>query len=138
MRTDTAKRTAVVWVENRGLQCCGDPFSVGMEVEWFLLPAGGRDRAWMGEILDSGTVEGVTHLQEHHAGSEEPVAVAGTVRRIRIVRCRYADVRGSVPRSLRPVPESTELAEAPSAHGWESSAEGVQVAGYLVDLETAR
>ncbi|MDA2803279.1 DUF6578 domain-containing protein [Nocardiopsis suaedae] len=137
MRTGTAKRTAVVWVENRGLQCCGDPFSVGAQVEWFLLPAGARDRAWMGEILDRGTAEGVTHLQEHHAGSEEPVAVAGTVRRIRVVRCRYAEVSGSVPRSLRPVPDTTELAEAPSAHGWESSPEGVQVAGYLVDLETA-
>ncbi|WP_017540131.1 DUF6578 domain-containing protein [Nocardiopsis halophila] len=137
MRTGTAKGTAVVWVESLRLQCCGDPFSVGAQVEWYLLPAEPGDRAWLGEILDRRTLAGITHRQEHHAGSQEPEAVAGTVRRIRVVRCRYAEVRGSAQRALRPVPESTELAEASHVHGWESSAEGAQVVGYLVDLETA-
>src|SRR3954453_6045775 len=69
------KRTTVrrvrVWLEEWEWQCCGEPFAVGSEVEWGLLPMSGESRSYLKDPLGTDVVAEITHREAHHEGEDD-------------------------------------------------------------------
>jgi hypothetical protein len=114
------------------MQCCGEPFAVGVEVSWTLRDA---DRERLVEILGIDLALGVDQAEEHHGGiGEDAAATVGTVAVINAVHCRYALLPGEAERHLRPVPGSGAVTVVGSADGWTPDRGDLKFAGYIVQL----
>jgi hypothetical protein len=50
-----------VWLEGWEWERCGEPFAVGSEVEWDLVPMTVEGVSWLGEPLSMDTASGITH-----------------------------------------------------------------------------
>ena len=121
---------ATVWMRDGQLQCCGDPFRVGVEVRWTASPP---DEKRLAELLGPELAKTVTDVEEHHGG-EHLRPVTGIVRSIRAVCVDYAPRADAAPNMFFPVPGTTAVTEVRSADGWFDGG-GSKFAGYLVELE---
>lgn len=122
---------ALVWMAAWQMECCGQPFTVGDEVEWSL--EDDPDREWLEAALGPELASRVTHEEDHH--DQLPTAPAnGRVRAIRCAYGRYAPTPGD-ERVLYPVPGSAELSHVARVDGTEARASQLDFNGYLVDLE---
>lgn len=124
----------LVWVDGWQMACCGEQFSIGSEVAWFLEPA--HNAAWFESVIGSDPDLQPSLAEEHHseesAGARAPAA---RVVRIRAVHCAYqADPGPEAPRStVVPVPGSTVITELSAAstvdpEPWVGSAGGLTTA----------
>src|SRR3954464_2906586 len=59
-----------VWLSDWEWQCCGEPFSVGNEVAWGLVPLPTDDQYLVG-VLGAEVAAGLTHRETHHADEDE-------------------------------------------------------------------
>jgi hypothetical protein len=128
-----------VWLEDWEWQCCGEPFALGAEVEWGLLPASDGDRAYLIEPLGAAVVGGITHCETHHAGEddEQPVPTRGRVESITAAYWHVAPRAGGDQRVHYPVAGSAVLERRETANGWEPETEGgPRFEGYIVELAT--
>jgi hypothetical protein len=115
------------------MECCGEPYAVGDEVEWAL--DDDPDRDWLEAALGAELASQVTHEEEHHRDLPEGTTPAkGTVRAIRCAYGRYAPTPAD-QRVLYPVPGSAELTAVARVDGTEASGSPLNFNGYLVDLE---
>lgn len=122
-----------VWVDGWQMQCCGDPFAVGSEVRWTLIPP---DHDWFRVLL--GNVE-VDAVEEHHGGEKKGQQVTvGAVSSIDAVYVKRAPVPNGSSTVLYPVEGTSQLLSRTSVTGWEGDSDGVlglRFEGYLVDLD---
>ncbi|MGW1000970.1 DUF6578 domain-containing protein [Streptomyces sp. NPDC002520] len=88
-----------VFYEDWQMECCGRPFSVGDEVGWPLVAAGGQD-------VRDGLRYGAEAWVENHGDCEHPAA--GRVRAIDLVRQDYTATH--VPEPVEPVPGKVTFA----------------------------
>jgi len=124
-----------VWVEHWELQCCGDPFAVGDEVEWGLVPASPDDVLTDG--LGAETAALVTHYETHHQSPDDepqPVPTRGRVKSITAAYWRVGPRPGGSERALYPVPGTAVLEDRERADGWEPKLETLVFEGYIVEL----
>jgi hypothetical protein len=122
-----------VWVDSWQMQCCGEPFRVGSQVEWTL---GDADRDWINAMLGPDAQQAADAMEEHRGGlPAETPPTRGTVTRIAAARCRYAPRHGCDSRARYPVPGSGVLSDAESADGWTPDHGDLQFAGYLAQFE---
>jgi hypothetical protein len=124
-----------VWIEDWEWQCCGEPFAVGDEIEWGLLPDG--DRSYLTRPLGAEVANAITHFETHHQAEddEQPTATRGRVESIEAAYWHLAPRPGEDPRVLYPVEETGVLASRVTADGWEPErADGRTFEGYIVTL----
>jgi hypothetical protein len=125
---------ALVWVTAWQMECCGEPFAVGEQVEWTLCDD--PDREWLEAALGPELAQSISHAEEHHGGvPEETPPVRARVLGIRCAHGRYAAVPGSNSRTLYPVPGSAVLTEVDRADGREAETSGLSFNGYIVELD---
>ncbi|WP_182481490.1 DUF6578 domain-containing protein [Nocardioides immobilis] len=116
---------ALVWVDAYEVQCCGEPFTVGLNVTWPM--SGQLNIAAFMELTGADTAASVSMAVDRHARrAEDTVDHTGTVTRIERYRCRHA--QGHV------VPGTVEVRPIFEADGWEPEEDGVDFVGYLVTL----
>lgn len=127
--------TRTVWVDDWQMQCCGEPFAEGSDVEWTVVPV--TDTSWYAEILVPDVAASITDREDHHSERRDLVTVRGVVRSIDAVFCRYR-VRARV---AVPIAGSGVLVSRRSVDGWEddSTSEPPRTfVGYVVALDTGR
>ena len=78
---------------------------------------------------------GLPAEEHHHDAPEGAPQTLGTVRRIRVVSCRYAAPAGS--ELAEPVPGSATFVDAARAPKWPDEDDERRFTGYLVDLDAA-
>jgi len=123
-----------VWVEGWQMQCCGEPFHVGSQVSWTLLPS---NASWLRPLLPAGTDVTIDAAEERHGDAPDgTAATAGTVSAITAIHHRYAPKPGEDARTLYPVPGSAALSAITSADGWTPDDGDLRFVGYLVRLAT--
>ena len=126
-----------VWLESWEWQCCGEPFAVGSEVEWGLMPILPDDRSYLVDGLGSELVDGITHFETHHADLDEdprPTPTPGRVASITAVYWARAP-RSSEENVYYPVPGTAVLEARDRAGGSEPETDdGPQFEGYIVEL----
>ena len=98
------------------MECCGDPFKIGAEVEWATWPL--VDREWFVAILGDAEAARFTDVEDHHDEVNPPaLQLVGVVRSIDAVFCEFAAKRpGGV---LNPVEHSGAIVPLSSAEGYE-------------------
>lgn len=128
--------TATVWVSGWQMECCGDPFSVGDEVEW---PLREPDRPWLESTLGTTTAAEVTYMEDHHGTDDAtPARRRGIVRRIQAVSLvsapitRRSRVHLAVPGSHQTVDVVNSLDPLTPSDG---GRDRHSFTGYLVDLD---
>jgi hypothetical protein len=126
----------LVWVSGWQMQCCGEPFAVGDEIEWTL--DDGLDVEWLEAALGADLAHRIGYAEEHHGRLPEGSPVtSGTVLGIKTAHGRFAPAIPDVDGTLYPVPGSEVLAEVDRVDGSESGAQGLHMNGYVVELEVA-
>jgi uncharacterized protein DUF6578 len=131
------KRLVRVWITDWELQCCGDPFSVGMPVSWDLVPADAAFREWIEPPLGAALAASISHYETHHHDGEEtqPTLTPGRVEAIDAVFWRDAPRADEDPRVRYPVAGSAIRERRQHADGWETSShDGLHFHGYIVEL----
>jgi hypothetical protein len=126
-----------VWLDSWQWQCCGDPFAVGSEVLWDVLPTPPQHKPYLSELLGPELAGTIDFREEHH---EDPrfqprlVPTRGRVESIAAVYCQRAPRAGEEPRELFVVPGTTVLEQRERADGWEPEGDGLRFEGYVVEL----
>ena len=126
-----------VWLEDWEWQCCGEPFAVGAEVEWGLVPVSSESRSYLIDPLGAKVVAGITHCETHHEGEddEQPIPTRGRVKSIVAAYWQLAPRRNEDPRVHYPVAGTGILEPRETADGWEPEIEGgSRFEGYIVTL----
>lgn len=125
-----------VWIDAWRMQCCGDAFRVGSEIRWTLHRT--PDLAHIAQVTDEAVARSVELAEVHHDDdAADTIAVRATVLRIQAVRVRYGPV-GDDPRMLHPIPGTGTLLDVTSADGWDAALDGLELSGYLVDLQSVQ
>jgi len=130
-----------IWLENWEWECCGEPFSLGSEVVWGLIPMGDELRSWLATPLGADAVTAITHYETHHADGDdvEPTPTRGRVDSIDAVYWKLAPHRGGDPRVLYPIASTGALESREHADGWEPETDGgPSFGGYIVELAPLR
>lgn len=128
--------SVLVWVQAWQMQCCGDPFAVGDDVDWTLDDQ--PDKEWLKAALGADAAARVTYSEESHGGlSDDAPTTRGRVLTIRTAHGRYT-ATPSGGRTLYPVPGSGLLTGANSVDGSESDISESRLNGYLVELDLDR
>jgi len=132
---------SAVFYESWEMECCGDAFAVGDQVSWSVTPADEMTRARVGE-LPGGAAPAVEWLHDGHGQATEPIALAGTVRRIQAIWARselvdassrvYEVVLGSQIAVDLTRANRTDAEKAPA-----DSHDDVAMLGYLVSVHSA-
>ncbi len=126
-----------VWLENWEWQCCGEPFALGSEVLWDLVPADDEFRSWLGTPLGAAVVGSITHYETHHGNGKDvnPTSTRGRVDSIDAVYWQLAPRPGGDPRVLYPVAGTGALESRERADGREPETDGgPSFGGYIVDF----
>jgi hypothetical protein len=140
-----------VWMDAWQLTCCGEPFSVGYEVEWRLNPVSPDERSFFAGPLGDEVASSITHSENHHSGDRvAPETTRGRVDSITAVYWRVGPRPGEnprVPNILYPLGGSALLEERDSTNGgerprrsrsrlnlWPKRFKHTTFAGYIVDL----
>ena len=125
----------LVWVSAWQIQCCGDAFSIGGEVEWTLDTSGDPD--WFAAVLGDELAKQVAASEEHHGGlpDDAPVTKA-RVQRIRAVSGRFGPTPSGGNVQV-PVSGTGQVVDVAEADGWFPAEGGLHFNGYLVDLDKA-
>lgn len=113
------------------MQCCGEPFRIGQQVRFETTSA--IDRRSLGVVLGEDAAASLTDYEDHHGLEVGPMApLAGTVKRIEAVSCRY-ELRNGV---RYPVAGTTRVVLRDEATGWEPEDEDddVRFVGYVVTV----
>jgi hypothetical protein len=124
-----------VWIEDWEWQCCGEPFAVGDEIEWGLLPE--TDRSYLTGALGIDVANSITHFETHHQleDDEQPVPTKARVESIEAAYWRLARRSGEDPRRLYPVEWTCHLELRDTADGWEPERDdGRRFEGCIVTL----
>lgn len=114
------------------MQCCGERFRVGQQVEFSTTSE--VDREFLGVVLGEERAAALTDCEDHHdldLGSMSPLA--GTVKQIEAISCRYE----LHDRAMYPVAGTTQAVLRDEATGWEPEDEpaGIRFVGYVVAVE---
>ena len=128
-----------VWIDNWEWQCCGEPFEVGSNVLWGLVPASEQFKSelakQLGEVADR-----LTHCETHHDMDDEirPIPIRGKVEGIYAVYWIRESQRDD-PRVYESVPGTGVLESRETANGWEPEDETTSsrvrtFEGYIVEL----
>jgi hypothetical protein len=126
-----------IWLEDWEWQCCGEPFAVGSEVEWGLMPLSSEDRLFLIEPLGAETVDGLTHVETHHEDARDPVQPVRVRARVEAISAVYwarAPHSGDDERVLYPVSGTAVLESRETADGWEPEHDALRFEGYIVEL----
>jgi hypothetical protein len=126
-----------VWITDWEWQCCGDPFAVGGQVEWGLVPADDQFREQYGAPLGAEVAASMTHYETHHQHADDPqrTLTRGRVEAIESVFWRDAPKPDGDPRVRYPVAGSAVRERRERADGWEAERQdGLTFHGYIVEL----
>jgi hypothetical protein len=124
-----------VWVSSWQQECCGDPFRVGGEVRWTLQEP---DLDFARSILGDALAASITHDEDHHGDlPDDALPTVGTVTAIKVVACAYSPGPAPHERTLYPISGSGVLRDRVQVSGAVPVDEGLQLVGYLVDIEPA-
>jgi hypothetical protein len=130
-----------VWIEAWEWQCCGDPFGLGSNVTWGLLPASEHLTSELANQFGEGVARKLTHYETHHEmdGDPEAIPTRGGVEAIDAAFC-VVEADPDNPQFYEPVPDSGVLEPRQSANGWEPEDEpgGKRYrtfSGYIVTLD---
>jgi hypothetical protein len=123
-----------VWLTAWEWQCCGEPFRVGAEVLWPVVPASDVTGSWLAEPLGKEVARAITHYETHH--DEEPApTIRARVVSIDAVYWELAPRPSEDPGVRYPVPKTGVLERRQSADGAELEIDGgPSFAGYIVEL----
>ena len=118
---------------------CGEPFTVGGEVEWGLTPVSADARSFLAEPLGTEIVDQLTHFETHHEGASNQTQAAltrGRVESIQAVYWQRAPRSGGDPRIVYPVAGAALLKTRETANGWEPDDDRDELGfeGYIVEL----
>jgi hypothetical protein len=134
-------RRVRVWIEAWEWQCCGDPFKLGSNVMWGLLPASAHLRSALAVEFGEGVAQQLTHYETHHEidGDPETVPTRGRVEAIDAAFC-VLEARPDNARFYEPIAGSGVLESRQSADGWEPEDEPGgkryrRFSGYIVTLD---
>jgi hypothetical protein len=113
------------------MECCGDPFDVGSEVEWTVAEP---DRDWLSQVLGDEIAWAIDAAEEHHGPVDtgDLRLLRATVERIDAVFCCDGDRGGHPVRGsgvLRPIPSTQRRIDDADAD--------LRFVGYLVELRDA-
>ena len=127
-----------VWMSGWEYECCGEPFALGSEVEWWLLPISPEDREFYGGPLGADVADGLTQKVAHHgvalADPVKPVSTRGRVASIDAVYWAVSSLGYGVM-SFYPVPGSAVLRSVGTSDDPEPEAVGnLDLEGYIVEL----
>ena len=128
-----------VWTEAWEWQCCGDPFKVGSDVIWGLVPASEALKRELGKQLGDEVAAEITHYETHHEDDDEvrPSPTRGRIEAIHAVYWTRA-AAPEAPQVYESVPGTGVLEERDNADGWESDDEAGNrlrsFEGYIVTL----
>ncbi len=120
-----------VWIDNWQMQCCGDPFRVGQQVQFST--TSNVDRDFLGVVLGAEAAAALTDYEDHHDLDVGPLTpLIGTVDRIEAISCRYEQR----DRAMYPLAGTTQVVVQDEATGWEAEAEGegLRFVGYVVTV----
>ena len=114
-----------VFYEDWQMQCCGDPFKIGDKVEWLVI-----SQPKPTFMIDVGNIDYC--YEAHEPNSSILKELTGTVVAIK-----------HLYRQLSPSPENEKwlectkelLVDATSATGWEQTADGMCIGGYVVTVD---
>ena len=130
-----------VWIDGWQACCCGEPFSVGSDVEWRLNPVSADERSWFAEPLGDDIAASITHCENHHsgAGRVSPDLTRGRVESITAVYWSVGPRPGKDKRhpdnALYPVVGSALLEERDTGTGSEPKPfKDASFPGYIVEL----
>jgi hypothetical protein len=128
-----------IWTDAWEWQCCGEPFTVGAEVEWGLTPVSADARSFLAEPLGTEIVDQLTHFETHHEGASDQTQAAlthGRVESIQAVYWQRAPRSGGDPRVVYPVAGTALLKMRETANGWEpdNDRDKLGFEGYIVEL----
>lgn len=115
------------------MQCCGEPFRVGGQVQWSTTRE--LDTDYFSELLGPAGAAALTDYEDHHDLDVGPMApLVGTVERIEAIFCQY----GRRGQALYPIAGTTRVDLRDTATGWESEHEdeqvGLRFVGYVVTV----
>lgn len=114
------------------MQCCGEPFAVGLSVRWTTRDP---DNDYLASFLGDHESARVDAAEEHHSDDDEGlVEASGTVTAIAALFGRYAPLPGR-PNMVFPSLGSGVLHGRELATGWEDELESAHFIGYIVDLD---
>ena len=114
------------------MQCCGDPFEVGQQVEFSTTSE--VDREYLGVVLGEERAAALTDYEDHHDLDVGPVELlTGKVERIEAISCRY-ELRD---RAMHPVAGTMHAVLRDEATGWEPEHDdtAVRFVGYVVTVK---
>lgn len=115
------------------MQCCGEPFRVGGQVQWSTTRK--LDTDYFSDVLGPAGAAALTDYEDHHDLDVGPMApLVGTVERIEAIFCQY----GRRGQALYPIAGTTRVDLRDTATGWESEHEdeqvGLRFVGYVVTV----
>ena len=124
-----------VWIDDWQMQCCGDPFRVGSQVQFSTTQS--LDTDYFSDVLGPDAAAALTDYEDHHDLDVGPMArLIGTVERIEAIFCQY----GRRGQTLYPMAGTTQVDLRDKATGWESEHEdedaGLRFVGYVVTVAT--
>jgi hypothetical protein len=117
------------------MQCCGDPFAVGDEVEWTLDAE--PDLEWLESAVGMDLARRIVYAEEHHGGvPDDTPTTRSKVLAIKTAHSRYAPQTPG-GKTLYPVAGSSVLRDVDRVDGSESNLPEMRFNGYVVEVELA-
>lgn len=117
-----------VFYELWQMECCGEPFKRGDNVEWYVIPA---DR-----LVTAIKTEGLEYVYDAHFDNWDGVLkLKGVVSSISVYYEKYESVSVSGRNMLKPVPGISEEIPTDSSEEVEKHRGELQASGYIIELE---
>lgn len=125
--------SVLVWVQGWQMQCCGDPFTVGDEVEWTL--DADPDTDWLEAALGTDLASRIAYAEDHHGGlPDETPVTRSKVLAIKTAHGRYAPLTPD-GKTLYPVAGSAVMRSVDRVDGSESDLPEMPLNGYVVEVD---
>ena len=114
------------------MECCGDAFGVGDEVDWTLDTD--PDIDWLEAALGTDLASRIAYVEDHHGGL--PDETPPTRSRVLAIKTAHGHYAPQTPggKTLYPVPGSAVLRDVDRVDGSEADPE-MRLNGYVVEVE---
>ena len=117
-----------VFYELWQMECCGKPFKLGDNIEWYVISA---DR-----LVDDLVIDGLEYVYDAHFDDWDGILkIKGVVSSISVYYEKYEPISDSAHNMLKPVPGISEMISIDSSEEVEKQRGELQASGYIVDLE---
>lgn len=117
-----------VFYELWQMECCGEPFKCGDDIEWYVITA---DR-----LVTALNIDGLEYVYDAHFDDWDGILkLKGVVSSISIYYEKYESVLVSGRNMLKPVPGISEVIPTDSSEEVEEYRGELQASGYIVELE---